>query len=154
MTPNSPAPPAGLRLTVDTAPSVELRRTLWAEIDDFNARAAPLQVRRVAFLLHDPNGGRAGGLSAAMYWGWMFVDAMWVAESWRRQGIGRWLMTRAEEHARRAACHSVWLDTFQARGFYAALGYAVFAELEDYPPGQSRYFMRKRIADPSPAPAR
>jgi hypothetical protein len=37
------------------------------------------------------------------------------------------------------------LDTysFQARGFYERLGYAVFGTLDDYPPGQSRIFLHK-----------
>jgi hypothetical protein len=33
--------------------------------------------------------------------------------------------------------------SFQARGFYERLGYAVFGTLDDYPPGQSRIFLHK-----------
>ena len=33
---------------------------------------------------------------------------------------------------------------------YAALGYREFGALEDYPPGQTRYFMRKRLDQNSP----
>ena len=66
-------------------------------------------------------------------------------DDWRGQGVGRALMGHAEAHARERECHSAWLDTFQARGFYEALGYVPFGELEDYPPGQSRYFLRKRL---------
>ena len=36
--------------------------------------------------------------------------------------------------------------SFQARGFYEKLGYAVFGALEDYPIGHSRMFLRKTIA--------
>jgi hypothetical protein len=54
-------------------------------------------------------------------------------------------MAAAERHACEAGCHAVWLDTFQARDFYRALGYETFGLLEDYPPGQQRTFMRKLL---------
>lgn len=63
------------------------------------------------------------------------------------KGVGTELMTRAEAEAASRGCHSAWLDTFefQARGFHERLGYRCFGELSDYPPGFSRYFMKKRI---------
>jgi len=40
--------------------------------------------------------------------------------------------------------------SFEARPFYEKLGYEVFAALEDYPPGHTKFYLRKRLA---PAPA-
>jgi hypothetical protein len=38
------------------------------------------------------------------------------------------------------------VDTqFGARPFYERLGYSVFGELPDYPPGFSRVFLRKSL---------
>src|SRR5205823_2780313 len=39
------------------------------------------------------------------------------------------------------------LDTFdfQARGFYERLGYETFAEVQDFPRGHSRFFMKKTL---------
>jgi hypothetical protein len=34
---------------------------------------------------------------------------------------------------------------FQALLFYERLGYEQFAALEDYPPGHSRHFLKKRL---------
>ena len=34
---------------------------------------------------------------------------------------------------------------FQARGFYERLGYRCFGELNDYPTGFARYFMKKAL---------
>jgi ribosomal protein S18 acetylase RimI-like enzyme len=82
-----------------------------------------------------------------MSWGWLFVDAVWVHPELRGQGAGRALMAHAESHAAAAGCHAVWLDTFQARGFYEAIGYSVFGTLDDYPAGQTRSFLRKRLLD-------
>ena len=89
----------------------------------------------------------SGGLSGNISYGWLFIDTLWVAEEARSQGQGRGLMLAAEEEAESRGCHRAWLDTFsfQARAFYEKLGYAVFGELEDYPPGHRRFFMRKAL---------
>ena len=44
-------------------------------------------------------------------------------------------------------CRYAHLDTFsyQARPFYDRLGYRLFGELENYPPGHSRFFLRKQL---------
>jgi GNAT superfamily N-acetyltransferase len=149
MTSESLAPRPGLHLTTERDPTIETRRKLWAEINGFNAQTVRLEVSRLALLLHTDAGVLVSGVSVAMYWGWMFVDALWVAEAWRGQGVGSWLMAQVEKEALMTGCHSAWLDTFQARSFYEAIGYVVFAELEDYPAGQSRWLMRKPLVTPA-----
>ena len=66
-------------------------------------------------------------------------------------GILRSAGTRAEAEAIRRGCLGAWLDTFsfQARGFYERLGYAVFGALADYPPGHDRFFMQKPLVPPA-----
>jgi len=56
-------------------------------------------------------------------------------------------MDRAEAIARAHGCVGIWLDTFsfQARGFYEKLGFAVFGTMEDFPPGHQRFFLQKRL---------
>jgi GNAT superfamily N-acetyltransferase len=137
--------PIGVNLTFDPDPSVETRRALGSEINAFHARTVPFSAERFALLLHDAGEKRVAGLSGAISWGWLFVEGLWVSDDARCRGIGRALMSRAEDHARDQGCHSAWLDTFRARRFYERLGYASFGVLEDYPPGQSRTFMRKRL---------
>jgi len=136
---------AGMHLTFDPDPSAETRRALGSAINDFHARTVPFSVERFALLLRDDAGVVAAGLSGTLSWGWLFVEALWVDDALRGRGIGRALMAGAEDFARAKDCHSAWLDTFQASGFYARLGYENFGVLEDYPPGQSRYFLRKRL---------
>ncbi len=135
----------GLHLVRDENPSLETRDELSQRIDDFNARTVPFAWRRFALLLRDDAGRLRGGLSGILYWDWMFIDNLWVDDGLRGRGIGTELMNCAEQHAAARGCHSVWLDTFQARGFYEKLGYGVFGLLEDYPLGQQRAFMKKRL---------
>lgn len=145
--------PPDLRLSFDATPSVETRRTLGDAINAFRARTVPQDTQRFALLLRDEGDRLVAGLSGLLSWQWLFVEALWVGDTWQRRGIGRALLARAEAHAVAAGCHSAWLDTFQARGFYLALGYQQFGALDDYPPGQTRFFLRKRLVTATAAPA-
>ncbi len=93
------------------------------------------------------------GLTASTSYGWLLIKILWVEKSYRQAGLGRKLMSRAEEQARMLGCHSAWLDTSsqQAMQFYKELGYSVFGELENpehqLPPDHHRWFMRKSLLD-------
>ncbi len=115
-------------------------------IDDFNARTMPGEFERFCVFLRDADSRIAGGLDGVIAWQWLYVESIWVHDDLRGRGYGRDLLARAERRARERGCHSAWLGTFQAVGFYRKCGYAVFGTLEDYPPGQSRYFLRKRLS--------
>lgn len=90
-----------------------------------------------------------GGLYGLTYYGWAFFELMFVPPHLRNQGVGTQVMKEAEAEAWRRGCHGVWIDTFtfQARGFYEKLGYSVFAEIPEYPPGHARLFLMKWLAD-------
>jgi GNAT superfamily N-acetyltransferase len=138
-------PSASLPLEYDPSPAPETRAALAREINDFNSRAFPYASTRFAYLSRAADGSLQAGVMGTMSWGWLFVEAVWVSDALRGGGAGRALMAAAERHAREAGCRAVWLDTFQARDFYLALGYETFGVLEDYPPGQQRTFMRKAL---------
>ena len=138
-------PSASAALDYDPSPAPETRAALARAINDFNSRAFPYASTRFAYLSRGAGGTLQAGVMGTMSWGWLFIEAVWVSEALRGQGVGRALMTAAERHAKEAGCHAVWLDTFQAREFYLALGYETFGVLEDYPPGQQRTFMRKAL---------
>ena len=137
--------PAGFTLALDLAPAPEIRGRLAREINDFHSRTVTHVSRRFALLVRDVGGELAAGVMGVLSWQWLFIEAAWVGDALRGHGVGRTLMARAEAHAAAEGCHSAWLDTFQAREFYLKLGYEVFGVLDDYPPGQSRTFMRKRL---------
>jgi ribosomal protein S18 acetylase RimI-like enzyme len=93
-----------------------------------------------------------GGLIGHWHWEWLHIEVLAVSKHLRRQGWGRKLMAEAERLAMTAGCHSAWVDTFsfQARPFYERLGYHVFGELADYPTGQTRFFLVKKLVATQP----
>jgi GNAT superfamily N-acetyltransferase len=94
-----------------------------------------------------PSGLVAGGMWGYTWAQWLFVELLVLPEAMRGKGIGTAIMKLAEREAARRGCVGVWLDThsFQARPFYEKLGYAVFGVLEDFPPGHTRYYLRKSL---------
>lgn len=94
-----------------------------------------------------------GGLLGRSWWGWLYINIVWMHDDLRGQHFGTQLMQMAEQEGVKRGCHSVFLDThdFQALPFYQKLGYTVFGELEDFPPGYTRYYLKKRLM-PSAAP--
>jgi len=102
----------------------------------------------VAIFLRDANDEVLGGVLGEIWAQWLFVSHLWLAAPLRRHGYGRKLLLAAEGYAAGKGCHGAYLTTFsfQARPFYEKLGYEVFAELDDFPPGHKHYFLKKRLA--------
>jgi len=88
-----------------------------------------------------------GGLLGEAIWGWMLIDILWVSETVRGQGYGEQLMKRAEEIAKERGYTHIILETFsfQALPFYQKLGYVVYGQLDGFPPGHTRYSLKKSL---------
>ena len=96
---------------------------------------------------YDRQGTIVGGLIGGSYWGWMYVDLLWVREDHRRKGIGSRLLREAERLAVCRGCHHVHLDTmsWQAPEFYKKHGYEVIGILPDIPHGHQKYLLMKAL---------
>ena len=96
---------------------------------------------------YDRDGNPIGGILGGTYWGWLYVDILWVHEDHRKRGIGSELLRKAEEEAQRRGCHHVHLDTmsWQAPDFYKKHGYEVIAILPDIPSGNQKYLLMKAL---------
>ena len=111
--------------------------------------------RRVTVFLRDQSGTVVGGLLGGTYWGYLYLEALWIPEAWRHQGYGKQLLELAEAEARRRGCTRAHLDThsFQAVDFYRKHGYVIVGELPDLPLESSRYLMTKvLLPDPRKNP--
>ena len=96
---------------------------------------------------YDENGDVIGGILGGTYWGWMYIDILWVQADFRRRGIGSKLLVEAEKEATRRGCHHVHLDTmsWQAPDFYKKHGYKVIGVLPDIPSGNQKYLLMKAL---------
>ena len=106
--------------------------------------------RPLNVLARDASERVVGGLLGEINLQWLFVSALWVDPELRGIGVGSSLLAEAEARAREQGCVGVYLDTFsfQARPFYEGLGYVLFGELADIPPGATKYYLKKVLSDP------
>ncbi len=117
-------------------------------VGSFNVeQAGEENSQRLCFALYGPDQEIVGGALGELYWEWFHLDLLWVREDLRRRGHGGRLLTRIEELARERGAKHVFLDTFsfQAPDFYLRRGYRVFGELDSFPPGHQRIFMKKQL---------
>jgi GNAT superfamily N-acetyltransferase len=137
-----------LTLTVDTDPS---DRDVAALANGLTEHALPTTGRAgflpLAVFARDAKGDLVGGVSGTVNWNWLHIALFWIASTERHGGLGSRLLAAIESAAIERGCAHAHLDTFsyQARPFYERHGYALFATLDDYPPGQSRFFLRKAL---------
>lgn len=135
------------RITLEPSPSEADIRTVKRHLLEFNNQhAEPEHYQSLALFVRDESEQVVGGLLGYTHWRWLFVQNLWVDDSLRGSGYGRELMLAAEREAQARGCRHAYLDTFdfQALGFYQKLGYELFGQLEDYPPGHTKYFLQKR----------
>lgn len=117
-------------------------------IRNFNTeQAGDDNYQSLCFVLTAPDEEIVGGIIGATYWGWFYIDLLWVREDFRGRGFGHRLLAIAEDEARKHGANNAYLDTFsfQAPDFYRQHGYQVFGELQDFPPGHQRYFLTKQL---------
>jgi len=103
--------------------------------------------KSLKILLQDHSGNVRGGVLADCFGGWVYISLLWVEKSLRNLGYGTQLVRMVESEAMELGCTHAHLDTFsyEARPFYEKLGYELFATLEDYPPENKKYFLKKRL---------
>jgi GNAT superfamily N-acetyltransferase len=148
-----------MRATLEllAAPDTSLREIIVGELIAFNqdALAPGLHIEPLAIVLRDETSEAVlGGLWGRTGWDWLTIELIFVPEALRGNGFGRSMIDMAEAEAVRRGCHSAWLDTLNpsALVLYERLGYVRFGELSDFPKGQTRYFLQKRL-DPGEAAA-
>ena len=105
----------------------------------------------LGFVLKNARGEWLGGISGFTWGGWLQVRLLWVAAGLRSRGHGTRLLQAAEQFAREHDCTFATLETFsfEAPGFYVKRGYTVFGQLDDYPPGHTKFFLRKDLRIPN-----
>ena len=114
-----------------------------------NEEAAPLRdVRPLAVFAREPAGAVVGGAVGRTWGQCCELKQLWVAMSYRGQGVGSELLRAFERRAVERRCRQAYLDTFsfQARPFYEALGYKVVLEIGGFDVGISKYTMIRNLS--------
>ena len=117
-------------------------------ITNFNRQQAGDDSEKLlCFVVQGPDEEIVGGIIGATHWDWLYINLMWLKEAFRGRGYGHQLLTHAEDEARKRGAKHAYLDTFsfQSPDFYNQHGYQVFGELEDFPTGHQRYYMKKKL---------
>lgn len=125
------------------------KSVIGAGLNAFNQQqAGPYGGGELTVLVRDANGRAIGGLLGWETYRWLHVSTFHLPPSLRGSGVGARVLAAAEQAARNRRCLGVYLDTFsfQAPGFYAKHGYEPMGVIEDFPPGHSRHFFKKRLA--------
>ena len=127
-------------------PSEEEAAFIYGKLRSFNAaHTGELPRKSLRIFAYGQNQQIVGGLFGEVGWGWLHIDILWVDNSYRKQGLGSKLLKQAETESLAMGIDRGYLETtdFQARPFYEKMGYEVFAELNDQPPGHTCYYMKK-----------
>lgn len=101
----------------------------------------------IASMLRHIDGRIVGGVFGYVSWGWCLIELLWIDEPYRGHDLATTMMKKIEQYAIGEGISRFKLETgsFQALGFYKKLGYEVYAELDDYPIGETNYYMRKLL---------
>jgi ribosomal protein S18 acetylase RimI-like enzyme len=104
-----------------------------------------------SIFLKNDLGKVCGGLQAFLDKEAIYIDALWVEGSLKKQGYGTKLLHAAEKEAIKNGCIYSLVDTwdFQAEGFYKKNGYNQIGELKNYYHGHSKIFLRKPLSQSS-----
>lgn len=135
-------------LTVSTHVEHDVARFIGESLNAYNHDAGgPHNDQDLWIVARDSAGAVVGGLKASSEYGWLFVEWLWIDAAARQQRLGSELLGKAEDVARERGCIGVHLDsyTFQAPEFYKRHGYEEFGRIDDYPPGHSRVWLKKRL---------
>ncbi len=146
--PRGMSPDAGIEISEDTFPELDAVAAIQRGLHAFNQEmGGPYDREPVTLLARAPDGTARGGLLGLTFWGWLFIDWLWLSRDLRGKGVGSELLQRAEAIARERGCKQVYTDTFsfQAPDFWLRNGYTEFGRLEGMPAGHARVWFKKTL---------
>ena len=135
---------------LEANPTKEELDLFYLKLDEFNISATGESTgnRDIVFFIRDTENRIIGGIRGSLNnSGWLYIYAIWIDKEYRNKGYGTLLMQSIENEAKANGGNESYLHTisFQAPEFYNKFGYKVFAELENFHLGYSKYFLRKKL---------
>lgn len=142
-----------ITFAVDYAKDAPDRAAIFAGVRQFTqALALPQwpQARQqgsVTITIKDPQDAVVGGCYGDSFLACMYVAILWVHDDYRGRGLGRELLERIQDEAKKMGCARIYLDTFdfQVPKFYEKFGFHEFARLQYFPQGPAKVFFTKEL---------
>lgn len=130
--------------------SIEEMRYIEQQLEQYDAQFVASE--EAAYICLGAKDGDAviGGVFATMTaYRIMYISIMYVAEEYRRQGIGRSLLVELEKQAKKLGARYIRLDTFNWQGcdFYKALSYEEIGCYQSDEGHFSEHFFLKRLGE-------
>lgn len=132
-------------ITIGSAERPEDAEELRGRLFAFNEeRTGYRDGQALACYLRDADGHLIAGLDGFTWGGYGRIEYLWVDEPHRGHGLGRRLVQAAIAEVRRRGCGRLILDThtFQAPGFYTALGFVEVGRTTGTPRGYDQVLMQ------------
>lgn len=139
---------AEYRLHVEDRPQETDIRFLRQALVQYNlAHSSIGDTQELAVFVRDSGDRIVGGVSGVTWGQCLEIQFLWVQADLRGQKYGRRLLLEIERQAAARGCRQAILDTysFQAPGFYRGLGYEVWGEIDGFPNGYRKFFLRKQL---------
>ncbi|HEY8660790.1 MAG TPA: GNAT family N-acetyltransferase [Hanamia sp.] len=117
----------------------------------FNEKNGPFPTgempKPLNFVMKDSEDKIIAGINAIFYRFIAYVDVLWVDDFYRGKGLGKTLYQKVEKEAQKLGAKLIHLETleFQAKDFYIKLGFEVYGILENFPPGHTKYSLKKNL---------
>lgn len=137
-----------MKITYEKIPDSKDINTLTQGIIDYAAaKKNHKPMEPFAFFIRDTKGNIVAGCNGNFGYDWVYVDQLWVAESYRDQGYGSELMKSAEELGKKKGCIFAAVNTmdWEAPDFYQKLGYQIEFERHGLAKNSVFYYLRKTI---------
>lgn len=98
-----------------------------------------------AFFIRDENNQIKGGCNGNIGYGWIYVDQLWIDETFRGKGYGTTLMQMAEKLGMDKNCVAAAVNTmdWEALDFYKKLGFRIEFERHGLAKNSIYYYLRK-----------
>ena len=107
----------------------------WQKANDFHYGESTEWPNEKFYFEAQENGKLAGYVACEYAAGVLYISTLIVGETFRRRGIGRTLLQKAEEYGKDLGAHTIWLKTgknWPENKFYEKLGYGTVATLPDF----------------------
>jgi ribosomal protein S18 acetylase RimI-like enzyme len=140
--------------TVTSEPDEDFRKYLARKLRELPTAAsvpAMIETREAAPLdisYDDPEGDVMAGIAAYSRDDCLHIDMLWVDPGLRGRGIGRCLVEMAEDVAMERGCRRVRVGVSAGVEFFHRLGYAVTGKLQQFPQGNTFYWLSKDLLQP------